>query len=209
MSISPWEERYREQNVETMPWYYPDLDPDLAQALDDLQIRDGAILDLGTGPGTQAIALAQRGFDVTASDISETAIASLPRRADELGLSIEARQDNILESRLDRSFDLVFDRGCFHVLPPDERPIYVRTLNRLLRDQGTYFLKCFSHRETGDGPFRFTPEEIEATFSSHFAVTSIRDTVYQGTRVPQPQALFCVMRKHATSSAADRRPGRA
>jgi hypothetical protein len=62
-----WDERYKDQPVETMPWFYADLDADLAQALDRLGIGSGKALDLGTGPGTQAIALAKRGLDVTSS----------------------------------------------------------------------------------------------------------------------------------------------
>lgn len=58
-----------------MPWFNPELDEDLENALDELGLRSGSALDLGTGPGTQAIHLARRGFDVTATDISETASA--------------------------------------------------------------------------------------------------------------------------------------
>ena len=28
---SAWDERYQQQPVETMPWFYPELDDDLAQ----------------------------------------------------------------------------------------------------------------------------------------------------------------------------------
>src|SRR4051812_5329081 len=69
-----WDERYQQQAVETMPWFYPELDDDLRQALDQRGLRSGSALDLGTGPGTQAMQLAQRGFTVTATDISEAAI---------------------------------------------------------------------------------------------------------------------------------------
>jgi len=46
-----WEELYREKNVESMPWFNPDLDPDLDQALTKLNLHAGTALDLGTGPG--------------------------------------------------------------------------------------------------------------------------------------------------------------
>ena len=69
-----WDAMYQHQAIETMPWFYPELDDDLRQALDQLGLQGGRALDLGTGPGTQALQLAQRGFDVTATDISEAAI---------------------------------------------------------------------------------------------------------------------------------------
>ena len=67
---SAWDERYQLQPVETMPWFYPELDDDLKQALDELNLYEGRALDLGTGPGTQAIQLAQCGFAVTATENS-------------------------------------------------------------------------------------------------------------------------------------------
>ena len=86
------------------------------------KISKGRILDLGTGPATQAIQLAKRGLEVTASDVSEAAI----RRARELYVhkdkEINFTVDNILNSKLkDKMFNYDFDRGCFHVLPIEKR----------------------------------------------------------------------------------------
>ena len=97
---SAWDERYQQQPVETMSWFYPELDDDLAQALDGLNLHEGHALDLGTGPGTQAIQLAKRGFDVTATDLSEAAIRLASDRAETHGLEISWHQDDILSSRL-------------------------------------------------------------------------------------------------------------
>ena len=63
-----WEDLYRQQTVESMPWFNPELDDNLATALDELRLHAGSILDIGTGPGTQAMQLARRGFDVTATE---------------------------------------------------------------------------------------------------------------------------------------------
>jgi len=83
-----WEKLYQDQNVESMPWFNPDLDPDLDQALTKLNLHTGTALDLGTGPGTQAMALAARGFKVTGTDISSTAIEKAQAVAKEKGLDI-------------------------------------------------------------------------------------------------------------------------
>src|SRR6476660_6672757 len=102
-----WDERYQQQAVETMPWFYPKLDDDLRQALDQLGLHGGSALDLGTGPGTQAIQLAQRGFDVTAADISEAAIQRARAQAEAQGLTVTWQQDDILSSQLSGPFDLI------------------------------------------------------------------------------------------------------
>ena len=57
-----------------MPWYNEKLDFDLEEKLNVMQINNGIFLDLGTGPGTQAMQLSKKGFDVIGSDISETVI---------------------------------------------------------------------------------------------------------------------------------------
>jgi 2-polyprenyl-3-methyl-5-hydroxy-6-metoxy-1,4-benzoquinol methylase len=189
-----WEKFYQDRQVESMPWFNPEMDADLEQELAQKNIDSGTVLDLGTGPGTQALALAQRGFQVTATDLSDTAISQAQSKAYEKGLNISFRQDDILHSTLVGEFDFVFDRGCFHVLPPEKRQDYVRTVHTLVKPNGYLFLKCFSELEKSEsGPYRFTHEQIQDIFSTHFQVISIKETVYQGTLNPLPKALFCVI----------------
>jgi 2-polyprenyl-3-methyl-5-hydroxy-6-metoxy-1,4-benzoquinol methylase len=191
-----WEQLYQDKDIESMPWFNPDLDPDLAQALTKLHLQTGDVLDLGTGPGTQAIALAERGFTVTATDISDTAISKALDKAKVKGLDIAFKQDDILSSSLDQKFNFVLDRGCFHVLPPERRPDYVRAVDQLIKPQGYLFLKCFSHLQPGgQGPYRFTADAIQEIFGSRFSILSIEETVYHGTLDPLPRALFCILKK--------------
>lgn len=191
-----WEMLYQEKPVETMPWFNPDLDADVEEALLTLDLNGGTVLDLGTGPGTQAIALAERGFQVIGTDLSETAIRQAAAKANEKELNISFQQDDILNSHLDRSFDFILDRGCFHVLPPDSRDVYVQTVANLLKPRRYLFLKCFSHLEPReDGPYRFTPDEIQQLFTKRFHLSLAQQTVYHGTLNPLPKALFCILEK--------------
>lgn len=188
-----WHDLYRNQPVESMPWYNPDLDTDLDAALRERGAASGAFLDLGTGPGTQAIQLAKRGFTVTGVDLAESAI----EKAKALSAEVRWLQDDILRSRLEEVFDFVFDRGCFHVLDPADRPAYVAHLKRLVRPGGTVFLKCFSVDQpmdpAGRGPKRFSHQDIRSIFGADFEIERIQDTVYQGTLETFPKALFAVM----------------
>jgi len=186
-----WEDLYREQEIESLPWFNPEPDEDLENVLEELGLRGGSALDLGSGPGTQAIHLARRGFTVTATDISEAAIRMASEKAQQEGLEITWEQDDILDTRLDRQFDFIFDRGLFHVLAPERRGDYVRIVSGLLKTGGYLFLKCFSRLQPGEqGPYRFTPEQIREIFGSRLSVLSIKETVYQGTLVPLPHALL-------------------
>ena len=182
-----------------MPWYNENLDSDLEEELERGKISKGRILDLGTGPATQAIQLAKRGLEVTGSDLSEAAISRarelypLNNKDNEINFTV----DNILNSKLkDKMFDYVFDRGCFHVLPIEKRPVYIKEIKRILDDNGTLFLKCFSIKEPRqEGPYKFSETEIRQLFGNEFVIISVKDTVYQGTLDPLPRALFVVMSK--------------
>lgn len=191
---SRWDDVYQQLDVEEMPWFYSKLDRDVDRALVELRLSRGAALDIGTGPGTQAINLARRDFKVTATDISPTAIYKAIGRAEAAGVKIKFIQDDILYTRLDMKFNLILDRGCFHVLAPRDRDKYAKTVKGLLKADGYLFLKAFSHREpSGQGPYRFKPEEIEEIFALYFRMRSIKDTTFYGNLQRPPKALFCVM----------------
>jgi 2-polyprenyl-3-methyl-5-hydroxy-6-metoxy-1,4-benzoquinol methylase len=191
-----WRELYQQSSSEQLPWYYPGLDPDQQRALAAHALSEGRVLDLGTGPATQALALAERGFEVTATDISSHAIEQGRLAAAARGLSIEFVEDDILHTRLTTEFDLVLDRGCYHVFAPELRPHYARTLARLVRSRGWFFLKCFSDEQPGEiGPYQSHPRDIEATFGNAFEVRAIERTIYQGTLAQPPKALFCKLQR--------------
>ena len=113
-----WDSFYKENNVEKMPWYEKNLDPDLKYQINSKNITTGKFLDLGTGPGTQAIQLAKLGFDATGADISKNAIDKAKR----LSSIVRFVVDDILNSSFpDDAFDFILDRGCFHVFEPQLR----------------------------------------------------------------------------------------
>lgn len=193
---SRWEKLYQSQAVETMPWYQKSLDSDFEKAFKEMGIKSGRVLDLGSGPGTQAMELARLGFTVTATDISLSAVGQAKDRAIEQGLRVDFRQDDILKTKLTEKLDYILDRGCFHVIEPGSRAAYVETVHNLLETGGFLFLKCFSYKQGGgDGPYRFTPEKIVSVFDERFAIISINETVFHGTLPVFPKALFCMMRK--------------
>ncbi|MEJ2261569.1 MAG: methyltransferase domain-containing protein, partial [Nitrosopumilaceae archaeon] len=69
-----WDDFYRDNKVEEMPWFERNLDEDIRKAIESNNLTDGKFLDLGTGPGTQAMQLTKLGFDVVGSDLSDHAI---------------------------------------------------------------------------------------------------------------------------------------
>ncbi len=200
---SSWENLYATSEVETLPWYTPELDPDFEAALSRRRLGGKRILDLGTGPTTHAIALASRGYDIVATDISPSAIKRAKRAAKSSGVRIDFRVDDVLESTLETgSIDAIVDRGVFHTLAPADRSVYVRTVHRILRPRGWLFLKCFSDKQPGTwGPHRISRKELHASFDAAFEILSIVNTVFGGTLDENPKALFVTMRRRGSTAA--------
>ena len=191
--LPDWNSLYTEMEVEDMPWYLPELDPDLKESLIENHIQTGSFLDLGTGPGTQAIGLSKMGFEVTGTDISAEAI----KKARKLNEDVKFIQDDILNSHLNVQFDFIFDRGCFHIIPEEKRPEYILQVVNLLKQNGILFLKCFSDKnpDTGFGPYHLSKTSIESLFDKDFNIIKIKDSVYQSTSSRQNNTLFVVMKK--------------
>jgi SAM-dependent methyltransferase len=197
-SIPDWNMLYKNEEVTTMLWYNKNLDFNLKGEFDKRNILTDVhgykFLDLGTGPGTQAVQLANLGFDVTAIDISEYAI----EKAKKLSNKVNFIVDNILESKLGKEeFDYIFDRGCFHGISPGDRQKYIAKVKDIIKKEGILFLKCFSEKELREeGPYRFSPDRIKKIFGNDFEILSIKETDYSGDVDPvPPKALFVVMRK--------------
>jgi ubiquinone/menaquinone biosynthesis C-methylase UbiE len=191
-----WDDYYKNEKIEKMPWYNEKLDFDLEEELNDIQINNGIFLDLGTGPGTQAMQLANKGFDVIGSDISETVIKRNKIMYENKYQNLEFVVDNILDSNFnDIYFDYIFDRGCFHVFSQEDRRKYYNQIKRILKQNGILFLKCFSIDEPmKDGPYRFSHKDIHNIFYKNFQIKNIKKTIYQGTLNPLPKALFIIMK---------------
>lgn len=104
------------------------------------------VLDASCGPGTQAIALARLGYEVTAADPSIGMLERATRHADEYGVSdkIQWRQAGFLDlaKKVESNFDALLTKGnAFPHLITDEE--IERTLSiffDLLRPGGTVLI---------------------------------------------------------------------
>ena len=190
-----WDTYYKENEVEKMPWFEENLDLDIKEEIELKEIKQGNFLDLGTGPGTQAAQLAKIGFNVTGSDLSQSAVD----RAKKLYSNPSYVADDILNSKFpDNKFDFILDRGVFHVFEPKQRPVYLTQIKRILKENGILFLKCMSVEEKNlpvdKGPFHYSKDQIKEFFEHDFEIETIKDTVYYGTLDPLPKSLFVVMK---------------
>jgi SAM-dependent methyltransferase len=120
-------------------------------------LAPGRVLELGCGNGRNAVHLASLGCTVDAVDFSERAVEWTQQRARSAGAAVTVQCCSIFDAAFpDRSYDLVYDSGCFHHLPPHRRNDYVELVDRALKPGGSYGLVCF-RPEGGSG---YTDQEV-------------------------------------------------
>lgn len=113
-----------------------DRQADLDRIWDALHLRPGArVLDAGCGSGQYAIALAERGAQVTAIDLSPEMIRRARMRAAEHNVPIEWRTGDVttLADPL-AVYDAIHARVLFQFLP--DIPATLRELRRVLKPGG-------------------------------------------------------------------------
>jgi SAM-dependent methyltransferase len=126
-------------------------DENLVQWCREGLLTPGRVLDLGCGYGRNAIYLAALGYSVDAVDFSAHAIGQATERADQAGQRVSFRCGSIFGADVTSgSYDLVYDSGCFHHLPPHRRKDYAGLVRRVLKPGGRYGLVCF-RPEGGSG----------------------------------------------------------
>jgi SAM-dependent methyltransferase len=132
-----WDLIYRE----TMPpWEAGVPAAELIRILDEGHIRCGTTLEIGCGSGANAIALVQRGFEVTAVDVAPTAIERARVRAEQEQVLLRLLQADIFEFALTcGSFDFIVDVGCYHCIRQNDLARYLDVLWRVTRPGSLYF----------------------------------------------------------------------
>jgi SAM-dependent methyltransferase len=117
-------------------------------------LSPGRVLELGCGNGRNAAYLAGLGCRVDAVDFSAVAIERAGNRA---GGSVTFQCCSIFDATVpEASYDLVYDTGCFHHVPPHRRRDYVGLVRRALKPGGRFGLTCF-RPEGGSG---FTDQQV-------------------------------------------------
>ena len=112
-----WNEHYQSGDI---PWERADADPLLVELVERGRLPRGRALDIGCGTGTTVRYLASLGYDVVGIDVARLAIERAQAEPEPPGRHVELRQlDFLNDEPPEGPFDLVFDRGCFHVFDDD------------------------------------------------------------------------------------------
>lgn len=155
------------------PWDTGITPPELISFLE--RTPPGRAIDLGCGTGTNVIAMAKQGWQVTGVDLSKRAIDKAQRKAAKAGVSVDLQQADVSHlNNITGPFDFALDIGCFHSLPVEARERYTANLHRIIRPTGTYLL--YSWIDPTGNTKSATPqvEAIQAAFRHGFECLSVQ-----------------------------------
>jgi SAM-dependent methyltransferase len=136
---SSWWDSFYADRSKPVPFFVAKPDENLVSYLDRSMVTPGRALDLGCGPGRNAVHLASAGFTVDAVDLSPAAIAWAKDRARDAGTEVHFHCGDafaLTATDLGGPYDLIYDSGCFHHLPPHRRISYLALLDRSLAPGG-------------------------------------------------------------------------
>lgn len=138
-----WNEFYsnREKGI---PFFVNKPDENLVGYFNEGIIKPGNVLELGSGPGRNAIYFAEKGSRVDAVDLSVESIEWAKERAKERGVEVNFIHNNIFDIKIkEETYDFVYDSGCFHHIAPHRRNNYIELVLKALRPGGHFAITCF------------------------------------------------------------------
>ena len=215
-----WDDFYADR-ARPVPFFVAKPDENLVSYLERGLITPGRALDLGCGPGRNALYLAAAGFEVDAVDLSPTAIRWAEDRAREAGMDVGFHCGDaftLADTDLRGPYDLVYDSGCFHHLPPHRRVSYLRLLDRSLAPGGHLALTCFAAgamgSELGDADFyrpsdarlhgglAYTPESLRWIFHTltEVELRRMRDEAPESAYFGEPFLWTALYRREVRSA---------
>jgi SAM-dependent methyltransferase len=152
-----WWNGFFTDRTRSIPFFVDWPDENLVEWSDQGRLAPGRVLELGSGPGRNAVFLAGRGSQVDTVDFSAEAVGWAKERALAAGVAVNAQCGNIFDVVIeDGGYDLVYDSGCFHHLAPHRRPAYLALVNGALKPGGRFGLVCFRP----EGGSEFTDRQV-------------------------------------------------
>ncbi len=169
-----------------IPWADLRPNPNLVDWLDQQHIvRPGKALKVGCGLGDDAEELARRGFETSAFDISETAIAWSRRRFPQSPVSYLVADLLSAPAEWEAKFDFVLESYTLQVLPPSLRTDAMRYICSFVAPAGTLLVITRGrapNEPKGNMPWPLTRDEL--AFFETLGLKEVRFEDYMDNEAP-------------------------
>ncbi|MFL5245126.1 MAG: class I SAM-dependent methyltransferase [Gemmataceae bacterium] len=192
-----WDNRY---HIGDTPWDTGHPSAELMRVLEEDKIAPCPAIDLGCGTGSNAICLAERGFDVTALDISPTALDQGRCKKAKAGVKTRFVLGDVLNPPEDIGgpYGFVFDRGCYHVVRRINVEPFMQTLERITQKGSMgLFLAGNAKEKREKGPPTVSEEELRAELGKLFDIIRLRE--FRFDPIPgmdfEPLGWSCLMQR--------------
>lgn len=186
------------------PWDTGAPDEHLVEFLRSGAVGRGRALDVGCGTGTNALWLAGQGFSVVGIDIAPAGLEKARAKADGAALDCRFAVADFLRDTIPGGpFDLVFDRGCFHVFDEaEDRARFAHQVASLLKPGGLWLSLIASTEGPARefGPPRRSARDVVAAIEPELEIVELRATELRADLPMRPAAWFCVCRARQTSA---------
>lgn len=169
-----WEDRYRTGDI---PWDTGQPSKELERTIQEAGIQPCKTIELGCGTGTNAVWLAQQGFDVTAVDFSSMALEKARQRATEAGVHVRFLEADVLSpSAIPDKFPFFFDRGCYHVVRRVDVVKFLATLEGITEPGALGLILTGNAKEPHEpGPPVVSEAELGSELGRLFKIVRLRE----------------------------------
>jgi 2-polyprenyl-3-methyl-5-hydroxy-6-metoxy-1,4-benzoquinol methylase len=181
------------------PW---DMGPrsELVELVTSGRIKPCRAIDLGCGTGSNAVFLAENGFQVTGVDFAAGAIDKARAKAQSAGVNIDFFVDDLTRLKhVHGPFEFVVDYGVLDDLTAGDRRKYVATVLGLTRPGSRYLLWAFEwprrRWEAWHGLMALEPGEAVGRFSSEFELEKVAGQDADFSRYPPGFAAYLMTRR--------------
>ncbi len=203
MSHPSWNDSYASGQV---PWDTGQPEPQLVEFVTSGAVTPGATLEIGAGTGTNAIWMAERGFDVLGVDLSPVAVESA--RAKMEGRALRCRfavLDFLAATPAGDPFQFVFDRGCFHVFDEqEERQRFAARVAAALAPGGLWLSLIGSTEGSSRtfGPPRRSAAEVALAIEPALEIVELRSAEFNDH---DTKAWLCLSRRRTVPAQSSTR----
>ena len=156
------------------PWDTGVTPPELKELIEGRNKRvPGKSLDLGCGTGTNAIYMAEHGWDVTGIDFTPRAIDK--EKAKVAASKVKPRiilgdVTRLKELGVGDGYALIFDLGCLHSIPDDRRDAYAKAVTDVTETGADFLVFGFYRNPNPLTRLNLTGEELGQRFGKHWDI---------------------------------------